>query len=134
MAVPVRRWRFRAGGEDYTVPQNPASMSGVFPAKSISARASTAGRPLLFQGATPPQAWSFAGSCRSPEHYEALRHWTYDITGRILITDHFGRDIECVLTEFSAEPKRSVNVYWRHDYTISGLVLSVSVPTVGTSP
>ena len=127
----VRRWRFTGGGEQYTVPQNPASMSSLFPTRNVTARTTTGGRVLLTEGATPPQSWSFEGSCRTKAHYEALRHWVYDIKQRVVIRDHFGRDIECVLLSFDAKPKRSLDVYWRHEYSISALVISVTAPTVG---
>ncbi len=132
--MAVKRWRFRAEGEDYTVPVNPNAMAPLFPTRAITARTTTAGAVLLFEGARQPAAWSFQGDILNAEHYEALRHWVYDIKQRVIITDHYGRDIQCVLTDFKPEPKRAVNRLWRHTYAVSATVLSVSAPTVGDGP
>lgn len=128
--MSVRRWVFEGEGETWVVPQNPKEMSSPFPARNVTPRSTIGGRTLLTEGATTPTNWEFRGSCRTRDHYEALRRWVYEKKQRIMITDHFGRKIVCVLLAFEPVPKRSVGVYWRHDYSVRALVISVSAPTV----
>lgn len=126
----VRRWRFQAEGETYTVPLNPNAMTPLFPTRAITARPVVHGdKVLLFEGSTPPTNWQFSGDILDEAHHEALRHWVYDITQRVMIRDHYGRDIECVLTQFEPVPKRALNRPWRHTYTIRALVLKVGAPS-----
>lgn len=133
--MAVHRWALRDvnTSEVFTFPQNPAEMTSPFPARNITVQATTAvdGQTILFEGASHPASWTFAGSCRTPEFYESLRSWVFEHPGRVQVTDHFGRVITCVLTGFDPVPKRSVGVYWRHNYTVTALVLSVGAPTVG---
>lgn len=130
----VKRWKFTdlATGNTYIVPMNPNTMTGIFPDKTITVETTTAvdGQVLLFQGATKPTQWQFGGEIFDQAHHEALRHWTYDIHNRIQIEDHFGRPLIVVLENFSAIPKRANGKYWRHTYTIKGLLLSAGAPTV----
>lgn len=129
--MAVKRWRFRGEGEDWTVPINPNAMSSLFPQRAITARTTTAGATLLFEGARQPAPWTFSGVILNAAHYEGLRHWVYDIKQRVIITDHYGRDIQCVLTAFTPTPVRGVNRPWRHTYEVSATVLAVGKPTVG---
>lgn len=131
--MAIRRWTFSGEGETWTVPQNPREMSSPFPTRNVSGRSTVGGRTLLTEGSTPPANWQFGGSIRSREHYDELRRWVYEKKQRVTITDHFGRQIVCVLISFEPVPKRSVNVYWRHDYSIKAIVVSVSNPTVGNA-
>lgn len=126
----VRRWIFAAEGHTYTVPLNPEAMQSLFGQRAVTAKATLAGRVLLTEGVTPPVTWSFSGQILDAEHFEALRHWVYDINQRVTITDHFGRRIVCALQSFTPEPKRAVGHAWRHTYTVKALVLSVSAPPV----
>lgn len=125
----VRRWVFTAEGQTYTVPMNPESMQSLFSERQVTGKATLAGRVLLTEGVQPPTQWQFSGQILDADHYEALRHWVYDIKQRVVITDHFGRKIQCVLTSFAPEPKRAVGRYWRHTYTVKALVLSVGAPS-----
>ncbi len=134
MPAKVLRWKFRSGNETWTVPQNPSSMTSPFGNRNVTAKFSTGGQVLLTEGAVQPAAWSFEGTVRSKEHYEELRRWVYDVKERVIITDHFGREILCVLLGFEATPKRSNNVYWHHQYKVNALVLYVGPPTVGEAP
>lgn len=130
----VQRWRFTnvLTSEQWTVPQNPSEMDSVFPERQVEALRTTAvdGNVLLWERATPPREWSFRGSIRNSNHYDGLRKWVYE-TQRIVIRDHFGRDIYCILKRFDPTPTRALNVYWRHDYEIVGLVFHVTAPTIG---
>lgn len=141
--MAVYRWSFHdpATGETYVFEQNPNQMTSPFPNRKITSQTTTAlnGRTIFVEGNADAVDWSFGGSIRSKQHYEALRSWVYDDNGvakrrRIVITDHFGRTITCMLTSFNPTPKRAVNVYWRHDYEIKALVTGVGLPTVDNEP
>jgi hypothetical protein len=123
----IHRWVFDdLVGEQYTVPINPNAMTKLKAARAVTTRVTTAvgGQTLFFEGRRPPQAWSFSGVILEKDHYDQLDHWVYD-KGRIQITDHFLRKIIVALTDFDARPVRKVQRYWRHDYTIQGLVVDV---------
>lgn len=133
--MAVQRWVFtdEYNVESWTVPQNPAQMSSPFGEKAVSMRTSTAvdGQVILFEGNTPAHQWDFSGSIRTPAHYAELKRWV-EKKNRIVITDHFGRTIPCYLLGFAPEPKRSLNVYWRHDYTVKAIITGpIGAPTVG---
>lgn len=135
----VQRWRFFDPYDPdprtniYTFTFNPNEMSSPFPQRNVTAETTTAvdGQTLFFEGNARPTEWSFAGDILDAAHYEALRSWVYDRRRRIYIYDHFGREIQCVLTAFTPTPKRSVCRYWRHTYEIRAFVFKVGNPTVG---
>lgn len=138
--MPVfKRWTLTDPytGDVYTFPNNPNKMTSPFPEKALTSLTTTAvgGQALVWEGATPPTSWSFGGSILDAAHYEALRSWVYEHQGRLLVTDHFGRGIVCVLRSFKPEPKRAVGRYWRHEYTIEALIFGQpGAPTVGEVP
>lgn len=121
-----------ADGSVMVFDQNPSQMGSPFPQRNLTVQGTTApdGQSVIFEGQMRPQEWTFTGSCRTHQFYEKLRAWVYDHQGRLLLTDHFGRELVVVLRSFNPTPKRSLNVYWRHDYEIAALVLSVGQPTV----
>lgn len=133
------RWRFQdpyATGPTsaYTFPINPNAMTSPFRKRNIQAKGTTSvdGADILIEGRANPAEWTFTGDILDAAHYEALRSWVYDRPGRrIYVYDHYGRRLICVLTSFDVQPKRSVGKYWRHEYTISAIVTSVSQATVG---
>jgi len=135
VTINVLRWVFHdpTGAEpDYTVPINPNTMTAIHPRKNITTEVTTAidGKVLMWQGQTKPVDWSFGGDILDEAHYEALRHWVYDKNYRIKITDHFGRVLTVVLASFEPLPKRAINVYWRHTYTVTGILIKATAPTV----
>lgn len=137
MAV-YKRWVLSDGSEDsYTFQPNPNAMSSPFPERSITTKVTTAvdGQVLLMEGMATPATWTFSGDILDHTQYEALRSWVYDRVGRrVVVTDHFGRRIVCVLIKFDPVPKRAVGRYWRHTYTISAVVVSVGDPAVSEVP
>lgn len=135
MAVHLR-WKLTDPytGDVYTFYPNPNEMTSPFPTRSVQAKTVTspAGQVIFTEGARTPAEWSFGGDILDPTQYEALRAWVYDRRGRrVVVSDHYGRRIICVLTQFDPTPKRAIGKYWRHTYTISALVVSVGAPTVG---
>lgn len=125
--MSVYRWVFDdLAGTTYTVPINPNKMGKLKAARAISLKVTTAvdGQALFFEGRRPPETWSFSGVLLDKDHYDQLDHWVYE-TGRISITDHFLRKIYVVLSDFDPQPKRSLGRYWRHDYSVTGIVYDV---------
>lgn len=134
--MPVKRWVFtdEHAAESWTVPQNPNEMTGLFGEKAVSMRTTTAvsGQAIMFEGNTPLTQWEFSGTVRTREHFEELRRWV-NKRNRIIITDHFGRTIPCYLIGFAPIPRRAIDVYWLHDYTVRAIVTgAIGEPTVGT--
>ncbi len=138
--MSVLRWRLQDPADAtpdgvYEFPWNPNKMTSPFPARQLTAKATTAidGQVLLWEGATMPANWTFGGAIKDAAHYEALRSWVYDRQGRLLVHDHFGRMLVVVLKEFKPDPgeKMRVGRYWYHTYTVDAVVLSISAPTVG---
>lgn len=139
MSYPVGRvpWVFIDPYDDnddtntYSFPINPNAMTSPFPTRTISASFTTAisGQTLLTEGAPKPSQWQFTGSIFNAAHYDALRSWVYERNRRIIVQDHFGRPITCVLVFFDAQPKQVQKKYWMHTYTITALVVDVGEPT-----
>jgi hypothetical protein len=132
-----KRWTIHDANGTYTFFPNPNGMTSPFPARNISAKVTTAvdGQVLMFEGGRQAKEWTFSGDIIDAEQYEALRSWVFDRLGtRVQVSDHFGRVIDCVLTDFKPTPKRAVGKYWRHTYEVSALVTHVGAPTVGEVP
>lgn len=110
---------------------SPNTMESPHPERQINAMVSTGGQALLFEGSTPVTSWTFGGVLLHRSQYEMLRAWTYERKRRILILDHFGRRHLAVLRKFDAKPTRSIQYYWRHDWTITAMVISTTAPVVG---
>jgi hypothetical protein len=136
MPAHIYRWIFDDGaGTTYTVPMNPNTMSKLRAARAITVKVTTAvdGQALFFEGQRPPQQITFAGTLFDKAHYDALDWWVYN-TGRITITDHFKRVLSVVLVDFDAQPKHSGSIYWRHDYTVTGLCFNVDATNAIEGP
>lgn len=136
MAV-YKRWKLEDSGGSYTFTLNPKTMTSPFGQRNIVLKYTTAidGQVVLMEGNRQVPEWTFSGNILDAEHYEALRSWVYDRLGRrVTLSDHFGRRIVCVLTKFDPTPKRAVGKYWRHEYTITAIVISVGAPTVSEVP
>lgn len=131
----MQRWTLYdpSTAELYTFPYNPREMGSLFGSRNVTSRSTTAvdGQAILFEGNRQPTQWSFSGFLLDHQSHEALRSWALDRTGRLQLTDHFGRVIELVMTGFESTPRRDRNRYWRHEYTVRALVLSVGPATVG---
>lgn len=142
MAVSFLRWRFEDPfdptlANTYTFAINPNAMTSPFPRRNITAKGTTAinGRTLLVEGQRQPTEWTFSGDVLEPNHFEALRSWVLDRTGRkVFLYDHFGRKLTVVPTQFNATPKRVIARYWRHTYEVTCLVLDIQGPTFRVDP
>lgn len=134
--MSVLRWKItdphdtNVATKTYTFPMNPRDMTSPYRERSIATSPTTRGRVLMFEGALPAKTWSFSGPILDKAHMDALRLWVYNRPGRVIITDHFGRNIECVLQVLEVTPKRRVGKYYSHEYSVTALITSISAPTV----
>lgn len=117
----------------YTFAWNPNAMTSPFPTRALSSQGTTVdGQVVMWEGQATPAKLTFRGSTRDSAHYEAIRSWVYDRTGRMFLKDHFGRRMLVVFESFAPEPpeKHRIARYWAHSYTVVCWVLSISAPTV----
>lgn len=115
----------------YVFPRNPSEMTSPYPDRSITPQTTSAGKVLMFEGATTPKQWTFSGPILEKQQFLDLQTWVYTKNRRLDLTDHFGRVISCVFTSVEMTPKRRVNYYYSHDYVVTALALKVGVATVG---
>lgn len=136
MANYVRRWKITDPYDTnpltntYKFPRNPREMTSLHQERAISSMSTTAHTILLFEGQTPAKQWQFSGPILDKSDYDNLRHWVYDRKRRLILNDHFGRDISLVFVSLDAVPKRRSGYYYSHEYTATALVLSVGEPTI----
>lgn len=133
--MTVLRWQLidPSTSDVYTFPRNPLSMTSPYPVKAVTASGTTNGAILLTEGAPTAQQWSFSGPLLDKQNLLDLLDWTYSRRRRLLIQDHFARQISCYLTGLEVTPVRRTGYYYSHDYTINALALSVSAPTVANA-
>lgn len=115
----------------YTFPRNPREMTSIYPERQINATTTVFGRILLTEGSLPAKQFTFSGPILHKDQFDDLRAWVYDHQRRLVITDHFARKISCVLTSVDMVPKRRLGYYYSHEYTVNGLALKVTEPTIG---
>lgn len=131
------RWKFVDGGTTYTFEQNPREMSSPYAPHTTEARPRGAIDSRYRPSRQPrqPHQWTFSGGIRSKAFYDQLVLWL-NKPGRFTVIDHFGRQFTVRIVSFEATPKRSRNVEWRFEYTITALVFfgpePVSAPGVGS--
>lgn len=132
--VGVRRWRIYDSTEDmatvgYEFHLNPNKMTSLARERALSVSHTTApdGRWLITEGEKQAKPWSFGGVILTRDHFRQF-DWWFNIRplSLVFIYDHYGRQIQFMPQHFDAVPPegRRKN-YWRHDYTVSGLVLAV---------
>jgi hypothetical protein len=118
-------------GSSYHFPRNPTAMTSLYPDINLTGSATTAGTMLLWQGATALKEWTFTGPILDAQQLADLNLWVLQKNRRLNLTDHFGRVINLVFTKLDAIPKRRLNYYWSHDYTVTAQVITVGAPSVG---
>lgn len=123
------RWTLTDPTDDtsYTFEINPNDGGSPAHKKNFKSQGTTApaGRTLLFEGADDPQQLQFKGTVLSQAQYEAMVLW-WSKRYQITLTDDLGRSFPIYITEFTPERKRSRSHPWRHDYTVTALILDVA--------
>jgi hypothetical protein len=80
------------------------------------------GKILAFEGRAGVEEISVSGVILIQEHYDALLTW-YNKNNFINIVDDLGRSFNVYITGFSAVRQRSVSHPWRHNYTLTYVVV-----------
>ncbi len=133
--MAIKRWVLRDPSDTnpatntYTFIRNPREMTSLYQERAITSTPTTAGRILLWEGARNAKQFTFSGPVLEKSLFDALQKWVYK-RRRLILTDHYGREISCVLTNIDLVPKRRVGYYYSHEYTVSGLALAIGQPTV----
>lgn len=126
----VVRWKFTSLDEatSYQFGVNPNKMGSFIRPRAVDVVTTTApdGQVLLTEGARKPKQTSFGGVILDQAQHDAMLGWLDDHQ-RIYLDDHFGRRWEVFILDFAPEPKKTLNRYWRHDYTVTLLILSAPV-------
>lgn len=115
----------------YHFPRNPADMTSVYPERSVATMTTSAGKVLAYEGATPAKSWQFSGPLLDKQQFTDLHTWVYLKKRRLILTDHFGRNITLIFQTLDVVPKRRTNYYWSHDYTVTALILGIQGLSVG---
>lgn len=133
MAVHLR-WQLidPSSGEVHVFEMNPNAMTSPFASRNLTAQATTASKPIVFEGSVVPHEWSFEGLIQHASEYATFLKWFSEKRHQVVISDHFGRRITCLLKQFDPTPKRRIGKYWAHTYRCTVLVTAeVGAPTVG---
>jgi hypothetical protein len=93
--------------------------------KTLTPTPITRGRPVLFQGRNREQSMTLSGTLLTEDQYNALRAWT-QTDKQIKVTDDLGRSYWVVFTSFDPRRVRTVEYPWRHEFSISGIVVDWS--------
>lgn len=121
----VKKWVFQdpATAETYHFEINPNQMTSPFAQRQITYQATTAidGQKLAYEGQRPAAQWSFQGTLKTKNQYDAFIHWS-NKPKRIWITDHFNRAWLCYITHFNPTPVRDTSSYWTHTYQMDVLI------------
>lgn len=127
------KWIFEdtVGAVSYTFNVNPIGDAPVYEKNlTYTGTAAPSDSILLYEGADTPTVFSVTGSILSQNQYAALCYF-FALRRQIKLTDDLGRVRWVYLTAFSPVRKRSATTPWRHDYTLSGYVLTETLPTGG---
>ena len=111
------RWAFRTldAATTYHFEMNPNQMDSPLLERGIDSHATCIDGTIRGFRKDVPKSWSFAGTLRTQEQYEAFETWL--AAGRIYLTDHLGRHFIVRLTNFDPVRKGTRRAPWRHTYT-----------------
>jgi hypothetical protein len=80
------------------------------------------GKILAFEGRAAAEQVTVSGVILIQEHYDKLLEW-YNKNNFINIVDDLGRSFNVYITGFSAQRQRSVSHPWRHNYTLTYVIV-----------
>jgi hypothetical protein len=123
--VSVVKWTFYDGVTTYTHEINPNRMSSPLRPRPVTSFATSAkdGAARSMRQPEPPHEWRFGGVVRSEAQYNNLLLWSQK-TGVITITDHLGRDFQCLMLAFGPDEQRpTARTAWRFEYEMTVLVV-----------
>lgn len=122
----VVKWRFHdpSLGETYTFEVNPNDDGIPGYKKNYQTTVTTApdGKVLLFEGRDEPRRGSFSGVSLSEAQHLAFIHW-FEKRNQITVTDDLSRTYTIIIDSYEPKRKRNRSHPYRHDYTISYIVV-----------
>ncbi len=106
---------------------NPASGGAPQYKKTTGHQSTTApgGNVLRWEGADEPQVLSIQGTILEEAHYQAMVTW-WQKRYPVVLTDHIGRSMTIYITEFLPETAWVGTHPFRHKFTMSYTVLSMT--------
>ena len=121
----MQRWALSdpVTGDSYVMRANPKTMATpVVPHRTQAAR-SRNGTVRALRRPDQPSPWSFAGRLRTALEYATLEDWA--ARGRIVVTDHLGRQHQVQPQSFEPTPveRSGAGNPWLMDYTFKALYL-----------
>jgi hypothetical protein len=120
-------WIFEdeAASQVYEFPINPREATMPAVSKTFTPVPTTRGRSLLFQGREQSSLITLSGTLLTEEEYLAFREWSQK-DRQIKITDDLGRVYWVVIKTFTPRRVRSIEYPWRHEFTITCVVVNWS--------
>jgi hypothetical protein len=126
--MTVVRWTFYDPTTlvTYTVPINPNDGGSPSYQKSIARQMTTApdGKTLLFEGADQVQTLEFSGVLIEQAHYDAFVTW-FNKRHQVKVTDDLQRTFWIYITGFAPKRQRAAKAPWKHQYSVSALILDI---------
>lgn len=113
--------------ETWTMQVNPNDGGTPDNAKTVNYTNTAApdGKALVYEGRDAVQALDWTGIILTQEHYDTYIHW-FAKRRQVLLTNDLGIQTWIYLTKFTPKRKRAVQAPWKHEYTVSAIVLDVT--------
>lgn len=127
--MAIQRWYLQdpvpGGSASYTFPNNPASMTSPHPDRTLTPGATVAqsGQDLIWEGASRPHQWQFAGYAGTQEFQEVLLSFV-TLNRRFYLTDHRKRSWEVSFEGLDIKQRNDLGNPWAVDYTVTAYVYS----------
>lgn len=80
------------------------------------------GTALIFEGSREIPSETVTGIIRTEDALNAFRDWFWK-SAPVILEDDLGRSFTIMITEFVPKRKRASSAPWKHDYTLTYLIL-----------
>lgn len=128
--MAVVRWEFYDpdNNNTYVMHINPRDGGSPNMEKTVAYTSTSApdGKAIIYEGQDKPLTLEWEGVILVQAHYNALENW-YRKRRQIRLTDHLGRVFWIYIQSFKPTHRRSNQYPWKHDYTMSAMVLDWTV-------
>lgn len=122
----VTRWKLYDAVDDleFTFTLNPREGGTPQSRKTVNYQntAAPGGNTLIYEGRDEVQTLEWSGIILEESHLNQLQSW-FEIRRQLLLTDDLGREFWIYITSFTPQRIRTINRPWRHDYTMSAIIL-----------
>lgn len=82
------------------------------------------GGTLIYEGRDNPQTIEWSGIILTQEHYDDYKYW-FAKRRQVLLTNDLEEETWVYLTKFSPKRQRAVHHPYKHEYSVSAIVLDV---------